>query len=31
MKHMNNKGGLLQTQHVIIFIKGTLAICASRY
>lgn len=31
MRRMNNKGALIQTQHVIIFIKGTLAICASEY
>lgn len=31
MKHMNNKGGRLQTQLVIMFIKGTLTVCASEY
>lgn len=31
MKHMNNKGVLIQTQLVIMFIKGTLTVCASEY
>lgn len=31
MRSMNNKGVLIQTQHVIMFIKGTSAFCASEY
>lgn len=31
MKHMNNKGVLIQTQLVIMFIKATLTVCASEY
>ena len=31
MRRMNNKGVVVQKQHVIIFIKATLAICASEY
>lgn len=31
MKHMNNKGVLIQTQLVIMFIKGMLTVCAGEY